>query len=109
MSNSNNVRASNNVGADVKVGPYQTWSSRLASGERLTAAEIGELASTHDILAVGMLADEVRRRTHGTRVTFARVACCPFDKPLAEAVPLTAREVRLTGTPESLDVAVTAV
>ena len=38
MSNSNNVRASNNVGADVKVGPYQTWSSRLASGERLTAA-----------------------------------------------------------------------
>lgn len=88
---------------------YDAWSGRLAAGERLAPADVEELASTHDILAVGMLADEVRRRTHGGRVTFARVACCPFDKPLAEAVPLTAREVRLTGTPETLDVAVTAV
>jgi hypothetical protein len=38
-----------------------------------------------------------------------RVACCAFDKPIAEAVPLAAREVRLTGTPDSLDVAITAV
>ena len=94
---------------DVEVGPYHAWSSRLAAGERLTRADVEELASTHDILAVGMLADEVRRRTHGARVTFARVACCLLDKPLAEAVPLTAREVRLTGTPESIDVAMTAV
>ena len=100
---------SNNVGADVKAGPYEAWSTRLAAGERLTAADVAELASADDILAVGMLADEVRRRTHGGRVTFARVACCPFDKPLGEAVPLTAREVRLTGTPESLDVAISAV
>jgi aminodeoxyfutalosine synthase len=100
---------SNDAGADLKVGPYQAWSSRLAAGEHLTPADVAELASTHDILSVGMLADEIRRRTHGARVTFARVACCPFDKPLAEAVPLTAREVRLTGAPESLDVAVTAV
>lgn len=98
---------SNNVGAEV--GPYQAWSSRLAAGERLTPADVEVLGSTHDILALGMLADEVRRRTYGARVTFARVACCPFDKPLAEAVPLTAREVRLTGAPQSLDVAVTAV
>ncbi len=97
------------AGGGVNAGPYQTWSGRLAAGERLTAADVEELASTPDILAVGMLADEVRRRTHGARVTFARVACCPFDKPLAEAVPLTAREVRLTGAPESLDVALTAV
>jgi hypothetical protein len=84
---------------------YEAWSSRLASGERLAPADVEELASTHDILAVGMLADEVRRRTRGARVTFARVACCLLDKPLGEAVPLTAREVRLTGTPQSLDVA----
>jgi aminodeoxyfutalosine synthase len=56
-----------------------------------------------------MLADEARRRTHGTRVTFVRVACCAYDKPLAEAVPPSAREVRLTGTPPSLDVALSAV
>jgi aminodeoxyfutalosine synthase len=100
---------SKNADADLNVGPYQTWSGRLAAGERLAPADVEELASTPDILAVGMLADEVRRRVYGARVTFARVACCPFDKPLAEAVPLTAREVRLTGTPESLDIAVSAV
>jgi len=78
-------------------------------GERLTRAEIEELAASPDILAIGMLADELRRRTHGTRVTFVRVATCPFDKPVSEGVPLTAREVRLTGAPQSLEVAVTAV
>jgi aminodeoxyfutalosine synthase len=90
-------------------GPYDVFSPRLAAGERLAREEIEELASTHDILAVGMLADEVRRRVRGTTVTFVRVATCPFDKPLAESVPPTAREVRLTGTPESLEIAVTAV
>ena len=90
-------------------GPYDAFSSRLAAGERLTRAELEELAAAPDVLAIGMLADEVRRRSHGTRVTFVRVAACAFDKPLAEAVPLGAREVRLTGAPASLDVAVTAV
>lgn len=75
----------------------------------MTRTELEELASTPDILAIGMLADEVRRRVHGTRVTFARVACCAFDKPLSEAVPPAAREVRLTGVPSSLDIALTAV
>jgi aminodeoxyfutalosine synthase len=74
-----------------------------------TKAEIQELAASTDILAIGMAADDVRRRVFGRRVTFARVACCAFDKPLAEAVPVAAREVRLTGTPSSLDVALTAV
>lgn len=90
-------------------GTYDAYAKRLAGGERLTHAEIEELAATHDILAVGMLADEARRRMLGTRVTFVRVACCAFDKPLGEAVPLAAREVRLTGVPASLEVAVTAV
>jgi aminodeoxyfutalosine synthase len=87
----------------------QVWSSRIAAGERLRPEEIEELAATPDILAVGMLADEVRRRTHGDRVTFVRVASCAFDKPIAEAVPLGAREVRLSGAPGSLDIAMTAV
>jgi aminodeoxyfutalosine synthase len=42
-------------------------------------------------------------------VTYLRVALCAYDKPFAEAVPLAAREVRVTGKPESLDVAVTAI
>jgi aminodeoxyfutalosine synthase len=88
---------------------YENFTQRIAAGEWLTAGEIQELATTHDILAVGMLADEARRRVHGKRVTFARVACCAYDKPLAEAVPPAAREVRLTGAPPSLDVALSAV
>jgi aminodeoxyfutalosine synthase len=100
---------STNDRADLKVGPYETFSARIAAGERLTSDDIQQFAATHDILALGMLADEVRRHAHGTRVTFVRVACCAHDKPIAEAVPPAAREVRLTGTPASLDVALTAV
>jgi aminodeoxyfutalosine synthase len=88
---------------------YEPFSKRLAAGERLTREEIEKLATTHDILSVGMLADEARRRAFGGRVTFVRVASCAFDKPLTEAVPLTAREVRLTGTPRSLEVAIAAI
>ena len=82
---------------------------RLAVGERLAADEIRDLARTPDILPLGMLADAVRRRLHGTRVTFVRVSACPFDQSIADAVVPAAREVRLTGSPETLDAAVSAV
>ena len=55
-----------------------------------------------------MSADQVRRLGHGTSVTFGRVASCPFDNVSTEISP-AASEVRLTGTPESLDAALTAV
>jgi aminodeoxyfutalosine synthase len=87
---------------------HGAFSQRIASGERLQRHEIEQLAATHDILAVGMLADQARRLVHGTRVTFVRVASFPFDHPLTE-VPAAASEVRLTGTPESLDAALKAV
>jgi aminodeoxyfutalosine synthase len=38
-----------------------------------------------------------------------RVASCEFDQSFTEAVPLSAREIRITGAPPSLDVALTAV
>jgi aminodeoxyfutalosine synthase len=95
--------------ADLTSGPYEAWSRKVSEGRRLSADDIQQLAESDDILAVGMLADEVRRRAHGARVTFVRVACCAYDRPLAEAVPPAAREVRLTGTPPSLDVALSAV
>jgi aminodeoxyfutalosine synthase len=56
-----------------------------------------------------MLADELRRRLHGPQVTYLRVAICPFDQSLTGAVPPAAREVRLTGVPPSLPIAVAAV
>jgi aminodeoxyfutalosine synthase len=82
---------------------------RISAGERLTADEIRTLAQTPDILPLGMLADALRRRLHGTRATFVRVAACAFDQSIADAAPPAARELRLTGAPESLEAAVAAV
>jgi len=82
---------------------------RVGAGERLGADDLAQLAATPDILQLGMLADTVRRRVHGAQVTYVRVALCPLDTPFTDAVPLAAREVRVTGKPDSLEVAVTAV
>ena len=82
---------------------------RITAGDRLSAEEIRELARTPDILPLGMLADALRRRLHGARATFLRVASCAFDQSIADAVPPAAREIRLTGAPDTLDAAVSAV
>ena len=82
---------------------------RVAAGERLSPDEVRELARMPDILPLGMLADALRKRLHGSRVTFLRVAVCAFDQSIADAVPPAARELRLTGSPQTLDEAVGAV
>jgi aminodeoxyfutalosine synthase len=88
---------------------FDAMLERVSAGDRLGLDDLDMLAATPDILQVGMLADTVHRSLHGTRVTYLRVALCAYDKPFTEAVPLAAREVRVTGKPESLDVAVTAI
>jgi len=82
---------------------------RVTAGERLTVPEIAELAAAPDILPLGMLADVVRRRALGAQVTYLRVASRTFDEPGTDAVPLAAREVRIVGTPVTLNVATVAV
>ena len=88
---------------------YDLHMERITAGERLAADDIRELARTPDILPLGMIADALRRRLHGTRATFLRVATCRFDQSFTDAVPPAAREIRITGSPESLDIAMTAV
>ena len=88
---------------------FDSYIDRLAAGERLSPDEVRELARTPDILPLGMLADALRKRLHGSRVTFLRVALCAFDQSIADAVPPAARELRLTGSPQTLDEAVGAV
>jgi aminodeoxyfutalosine synthase len=83
--------------------------TRVSAGERLSPEDIRDLATTPDILQLGMLADALRRRLHGTRVTFVRVTSCALDKSFADAVPPAAREIRITGAPDTLGVAVSAV
>jgi aminodeoxyfutalosine synthase len=82
---------------------------RIAAGERLGSDTVRELAQAADILPLGMLADAMRRRLHDGRTTFARVATCPFDGSFADGTPVSAREVRISGHPPSLEVAVSAV
>lgn len=88
---------------------FDTHMERIAAGGRLSPGDVRALAETPDILQLGMLADALRRRRHGTRATYLRVAACRFDHSFADAVPPAAREIRITGTPETLDIAVTAV
>ncbi len=69
---------------------------RLADGAPLGEVEAGALASATDILTLGMLADEARRKRHGAATTFVRVA--DVDLPAsgsAVVIPPAAREVRV--------------
>jgi aminodeoxyfutalosine synthase len=88
---------------------FDALMARIDAGERLLADDLAQLAASPDILPLGMLADTVRRRLHGSAVTYLRVAYCPFDKPFAGAVPPSAREIRITGEPTTLSVALAAV
>ena len=88
---------------------FDRIASSLAAGEPLPAGTIHELSATPDILQLGMLADTLRRRLHANRATFVRVAFCPFDRSFTEAVQPAAREVRITGAPDTLSIAVSAV
>jgi hypothetical protein len=82
---------------------------RVTAGERLSADEVRDLATTPDILSLGMLADVLRRRLHTTRTTFLRVAECSIDSPALDPALIKAQEVRLTGSPAQLSDALKAI
>ena len=75
----------------------------------VTDAEITTLAATHDIIKLGMLADEARRHRHGTQTTFVRVADVAADVGAALAWPRSAGEIRVVGPPSSRSAAVQRV
>ena len=69
-----------------------------------------QLLETPDLIAVGVAGDEVRRRLHGTRTTFARVFEVHVDAPLQALPPrVSAGEFRIVGRPQTLDAAVAVV
>jgi aminodeoxyfutalosine synthase len=85
--------------------------AKVDAGQPLTADEAAQLGGTSDIIALGVLADRVRRQRHATRVTFVRVA----ELSLADAAnglatwPASAREIRIVGRPPSFEEARGAV
>jgi aminodeoxyfutalosine synthase len=71
--------------------------------------DLTQLAASHDIITIGMAADEIRRQRHGTRTTFVRVADVPADPAAPIACPPAAGEIRITGAPASRQAAVERV
>lgn len=67
----------------------------------VTDAELTALASTHDIIQLGMAADDVRRQRHGLRTTFVRVADVAVEGDVAPNWPAAAGEIRIAGQPSS--------
>jgi aminodeoxyfutalosine synthase len=76
-------------------------------GGRLTLEEIRELWASADPVGIGMLADEVRRRRHGDRATFLRVARVEIGE--AGAFPSAAGEIRVSGPSGDPDAAVASI
>ncbi len=72
-------------------------------------AELVALAASHDIIAIGVRADEVRRGLHGGTTTFVRVANVPADNSAAIDFPPAAGELRIVGAPASRAAAVDRV
>jgi aminodeoxyfutalosine synthase len=68
-------------------------------------ADLSALATTHDIITIGMLADEARRTRHGTRTTFVRVADVSAEPGAAIEVPPAAGEIRISGATTTLSAA----
>jgi len=68
--------------------------------------ELATLASSHDIISIGVLADEVRRTRHGAKTTFVRVATVGAAVGAPAVRPPAAGELRIAGVPASRAAAV---
>ena len=77
--------------------------ARIDAGERLSDQDAAALASSRDIITLGMLATTIRRRLHGTDVTYVRV----FDLQIDDKADLKVGTTR-TGDKADLKVGTTA-
>jgi len=71
--------------------------------------ELSSLARSHDIISMGMAADEVRRGRHGARTTFVRVADVNAEIGADMSWPAATGEIRIVGAPVSRAAAVERV
>src|SRR5258705_9715538 len=67
----------------------------------VTDAELTTLAHSHDIISIGVLADDLRRARHGTNTTFVRVSDVPVEVGAPIVRPASAGELRIVGVPAS--------
>jgi hypothetical protein len=79
---------------------------KLSAGVPLDRADYLALAATPDLVQLGMLASEARRRRTGDDVTYVRVVEHRVGNPLPDAWPETAGEIRLLGAPPTAEAAI---
>ena len=82
--------------------------AKVEAGERLTDEDVVSLAKTRDIIMLGMLASVVRRKLHGTEVTYVRVADLKVESETGLKLG-NGGEVRVFHTPHTLDACVRIV
>ena len=85
---------------------------KVDAGDRLSEQDALDLASSRDIITLGMLATTVRRRLHSNEVSYVRVADLRLDGEAdlkLEGDADAAGEVRVFETPHTLDAAVSIV
>jgi aminodeoxyfutalosine synthase len=75
----------------------------------VTDAELQTFAASHDIITLGVAADELRRSMHGARTTFVRVADIDAAPGAPVEVPAGAGELRIVGVPADRAAAVRRV
>jgi aminodeoxyfutalosine synthase len=63
----------------------------------VSAADLFSLVASHDIISLGITADEARGARHGTRTTFVRVADLDATPGAAIVIPPAAGEIRIVG------------
>ena len=82
---------------------------RVSRGDEIAERDVGVILESHDLLAIGAMADDVRRRMRGTTTTFLRVFEVHVDAPCA-SLPAGAApgEVRIVGRPDSIDTLLSA-
>jgi aminodeoxyfutalosine synthase len=71
----------------------------------VSEADLIALASSYDILTLGTLADDERRKRHGLETTFLRVADVSAEIGSAVTVPPAAGVVRIVGAPATASAA----
>src|SRR6476659_5250458 len=65
----------------------------------VSSATLSSLVASHDIISLGIAADEARRARHGARTTYVRVADVDAAPGSPLAIPSAAGEIRIVGTP----------
>jgi aminodeoxyfutalosine synthase len=75
----------------------------------VTDGELTSLAATHDIISLGMRADDARRARHGAATTFVRVADVAAEPGQSIFIPPAAGEIRIVGAPATRSAAAARV